>query len=53
MFATLAAILAAFLDFSKILFLAKLQETFDWNWKNCLLNISVMCVDNFSVMFLL
>ena len=53
MSATLAAILAAILDFSKILFLAELQELFDWNWKYCLLDISAMCVDNFSVMFLL
>ena len=51
--ATLTAILAAILDFSKILFLAKLQETFDWSWKYCLMNISVMCVGNFSAMFLL
>ena len=51
--ATLTAILAAILDFSKILFLAKLQETFDWSWKYCLMNISVMCVDDFSAMFLL
>ena len=29
--AILAATLAAILDFSKILFLVKLQETFDWN----------------------
>ena len=51
--AILIAILAAIFDFSKILFLAKLQEMFDWNWKYCLLNTAVMCVDNFSVMFLL
>ena len=51
--ANLAAILAAILDFSRVLFLAKLQETFDWNWKYCLLDISVTCVENFSVMFLL
>ena len=46
-----AAVLAAILDYSKILFLAKLQEPFDRNSKYCLLNISFMCVDNFSVMF--
>ena len=48
MFATLAAILAAILDFSKILFLAKLQETFNWNWKYCLLNISFYVWINFQ-----
>ena len=34
-------------------FFAKLLETFDWNLKYCVLNNSVMCVDDFSVMFLL
>ena len=47
----LAAIVAAILDFSTILFLAKLQETFDWNLKYCVLNNSVICVNNSLVMF--
>ena len=46
-------ILAAILDFSKTLISTKLQETFEWNLKYCVLNNSVMCVDIFSVMFLL
>ena len=47
----LAAIVAVILDFSTILFLAKLQETFDWNLKYCVLNNSVICVNNSLVMF--
>ena len=39
--------------FEKKNFFAKLLETFDWNLKYCVLNNSVMCVDDFSVMFLL
>ena len=47
----LAAIVAVILDFSTILFSAKLQETFDWNLKYCVLNNSVICVNNSLVMF--
>ena len=47
----LSAIVAAILDFSTILFLAKLQKTFDWNLKYCVLNNSVICVNNSLVMF--
>ena len=47
----LAAIVAAILDFSTILFLAKLQEKLDWNLKYCVLNNSVICVNNSLVMF--
>ena len=49
----MSAVLAAILDFSKKIFLAKLQETFDLNLKYCVLNNSVMCVNYSSVMFLL
>ena len=46
-------ILVVILDFSKILFLVKLQDTFDWNLKYYLLSNSDICVNDSSVMFLL